>query len=119
MTHATFPPDVTHHAALDARMVEAARDVRLLNLASWPAGMETDFVAQYARGVVRLPVIEYPRHDFTEERRELAAVAAGADVDHPLGAYIAESARSWDIAAQLLEALGTAAVTTRRQRRGS
>jgi len=39
-------------------------------------------------------------------------VAAAADPDHPLGVYIAESARSWDTAAQLLESLGTAAVTT-------
>ena len=111
MTHATFPPDVTHHAALDARMVEAARDVRLLNLASWPAGMETDFVAEYARGVVRLPVIEYPRHDFSATRSELAAVAAEADPEHPLGQYLIDACRSWDTAAQVCEHLGTAAVT--------
>src|SRR5690606_20048277 len=102
---------VTHHAALDARMVEAARDVRLLNLASWPAGMETDFVAEYARGVVRMPVIEYPRHDFSATRSELAAVAAEADPEHPLGQYLIDACRSWDTAAQLCEHLGTAAVT--------
>ena len=31
------PRDLAHHAALDARMVEAVRDIRLLALASWPA----------------------------------------------------------------------------------
>ena len=106
------PASVRHHAALDARMVDAARGIRLLTLTSWPASEQAAFLADLARGQPRLPRHAYPRQDFTEERRELAAVAAAADVEHPLGAYIAESARSWDIAAQLLEALGTAAVTT-------
>ena len=43
-------PDVAHHAALDARMVIVARDIKLLSLASWPAGREIDFCADYARG---------------------------------------------------------------------
>ena len=34
-----------------------------------------------------------------------AAVSAAADASHPLGHYLRESARSWDIAAQLLESL--------------
>ncbi len=109
MTHSA---DVRHHAALDARMVDAARGIRLLTLTSWPASEQAAFLADYARGQPRLPRHDYPAHDFSAERRELAAVAAEADPDHPLGTYVAESARSWDVAAQLLEALGTAAVTT-------
>ena len=104
--------DIRHHAALDARMVDAARGIRLLTLTSWPASEQAAFLADLARGQPRLPRHEYPKHDFAAERRELAAVAAEADTSHPLGAYVAESARSWDIAAQLLESLGTAAVTT-------
>ena len=34
-----------------------------------------------------------------------------ADPQHPLGRYVSESAQSWSIAAELLEALGTPAVT--------
>ncbi|MEE7561130.1 flavohemoglobin expression-modulating QEGLA motif protein, partial [Xanthomonas sp. Kuri4-2] len=37
-------------------------------------------------------------------------IARAADPAHPLGAYLADSARSWDLAAALLEALGTPAV---------
>ena len=103
--------DVAHHAALDARMVDAVRGIRLLTLTSWPASEQAAFLADHARGQPRLPRHAYPRHDFTAQRRELAAVAAAADAAHPLGSYIAESARSWDVAAQLLEALGTAGVT--------
>ncbi|MGQ4660960.1 tyrosine/phenylalanine carboxypeptidase domain-containing protein [Lysobacter sp. F6437] len=104
-------PDVAHHAALDARMVVVARDIKLLSLASWPAGHEIDFVADYARGVARLPRIEYPRHDFSDARAELDEIARAADPGHPLGQYLIDSTRSWATAAQLCEALGTDAVT--------
>ncbi len=107
----TFAPEIAYHAALDERMVRAARGIKLLTLASWPAGLEAQFLADYARGAATLPQVDYPQQDFTQARRELAAVASEADPDHPLGQYIAESARSWSIAAELAEALGTEAVT--------
>ncbi|MEO6103725.1 MAG: flavohemoglobin expression-modulating QEGLA motif protein [Pseudoxanthomonas sp.] len=105
-------PDLTHHAALDARMVNAARGIRLLSLASWPATVQAPFLASFARGQAQLPVVEYPKFDFSAERGELDAIAAAADPAHPLGRYLQESTRSWSIAAQLLETLGTAAAGT-------
>lgn len=108
---AHLAPDIQHHAALDARMVRAARGIKLLTMASWPAGLEAPFLADYARGVARLPVIDYPKHDFSDVRAELDAVARDSDPDHPLGEYLIESAHSWGIAAQLLECLGTRQVT--------
>lgn len=103
--------DIVHHAALDARLVKAVRGIKLLSLASWPADAQAPFLAGVARGQPVLPVIEYPRLDFGDARRELAAVSAAADASHPLGRYLRESARSWDIAAQLLESLGSPRVT--------
>lgn len=104
-------PDIVHHAALDARMVQAASDIKLLTLSSWPVGLELQFLADYARGAATLPRIAYPRMDFSDARRELAAVADAADAQHPLGQYLVESARSWALAAELAEVLGTPAVT--------
>ncbi|MBB1473030.1 MULTISPECIES: flavohemoglobin expression-modulating QEGLA motif protein [unclassified Luteimonas] len=101
--------DIAHHATLDARMVQAARGIRLLTLASWPASVQHAFLARWASGDARPPQYAYPRHDFGDARRELAAIAVAADPQHPLGAYIADSARNWGVAAELLEALGTAA----------
>src|SRR5690606_31482194 len=46
-----------------------------------------------------------------EARREFEAIIAAADPTHPLGVYLVESAHSWDLAAQLLEHLGTPRVT--------
>ncbi len=88
-------------------MVKAARGIRVLTLASWPASVQRDFLAGLARGDARLPRIDYPRHDFGESRRELQAIVDAADPAHPLGRYLVESARQWDIAARMLEALGT------------
>jgi uncharacterized protein (TIGR02421 family) len=109
---ASHGADITRHAALDARMVGAARGIRLLTLVSWPIDVQERFVEGHARGRDALPEVAYPVLDFTGARRELDAIAAAADPDHPLGAYLVESARSWSIAAQLLESLGTAAVCT-------
>lgn len=108
-----FPPDIVHHAQLDARMVHAARGLRLLGLSSWPAITQHQFLEGWRRGQPVLPQYDYPKHDFSDPRRELAAVAAEADPDHPLGRYLQASARDWDIAAQLLENLGTPQVTAR------
>ncbi len=108
--------EVAHHAALDARMVVAARDIKLLTLMSWPAGLETKFLEAYARGTATLPQIAYPKHDFAEVRRELNAVSDAADPAHPLGQYLIESARSWSVAAELLESLGTPAVAAHSMR---
>ena len=108
----TLPSDITHHASLDVRMVKAVRGIKLLNLASWPAVVQEPFLASVARGQPVLPEITYPVLDFSEQRRELDAIAAEADPAHPLGRYLIESTRSWAVAAQLLEALGTPAAGT-------
>ena len=100
-------PGLAHHAALDARMVAAARGIRVLTLTSWPASVQQGFLADAAAGRLRLPRVDYPRHDFSDARRELQAVADAADPAHPLGRYLVDSARQWDVAARMLEALGT------------
>ena len=103
--------DIARHAALDARMVKAVRGIKLLSLASWPASVQAAFLAGCARGQPSLPQVEYPKHDFADARRELDAISAAADPAHPLGAYLRESAQSWNLAAQLLESLGTPAAS--------
>lgn len=105
------PPDIVHHAALDARLVKAVRGVRLLALASWPRSLQEPFLDSVARGQPELPQVEYPTLDFGDTRRELAAIARDADPHHPLGEYLIDSAHSWSLAAGLLESLGTTAVS--------
>jgi uncharacterized protein (TIGR02421 family) len=99
--------DTAHHAALDARMVKVARGIKLLSMASWPASLQEPFLEGWRRGNPELPKVEYAPRDFSASRRELDAIAGEADEAHPLGRYIAASARNWSIAAELLDALGT------------
>lgn len=103
-------PEIAHHAELDARLSRAARGIQLLGMASWPA-VQAPFLEAWHAGKPRLPQVDYPPHDFSDARRELDAIAAQADPQHPLGAYLVESARSRSAAAALLEVLGTDAVT--------
>ncbi|AXK72843.1 flavohemoglobin expression-modulating QEGLA motif protein [Lysobacter sp. TY2-98] len=110
MATVELPADVAHHAALDARMVRVARDIRVLALVSWPAGEEAKFLADYAAGTARPPVIAYPKSDFREARRELEAIVREADPQHPLGQYLIDSARNWGTAALMCEELGTTRV---------
>ncbi|WP_242112573.1 flavohemoglobin expression-modulating QEGLA motif protein [Luteimonas aquatica] len=104
--------DIAHHAELDARMVAAVRGIKLLSLVSWPASAQQRFLERHAQGRDELPHVAYPKLDFSHTRHELDAIAAAADPAHPLGAYLVDSTRSWSIAAELLEALGTDAVST-------
>ncbi|MGV8942903.1 flavohemoglobin expression-modulating QEGLA motif protein [Thermomonas sp.] len=103
--------DIAHHAALDARMTRAAREIRLLSLVSWPASEQQQFLADYAQGRAKLPAYAYPKHDFSAERAAFESIAAAADPSHPLGIYLIESAHSWGLAAELLENLGSPKVT--------
>ena len=99
--------DIARYAELDARMVKAARSLRILSLMSWPARFQQPFLEGWRAGNPQNPVIDYPKHDFSDARRELDEVARAADPAHPLGLYLVESARSWYVAAQMLESLGT------------
>ncbi len=98
-------------AALDRRLVEAVRGIRVLDTVAWPVAVERRFLETLEAGHETLPRFEYRVPDFSAPRAELAAIAAAADASHPLGAYLARSAASWQTAARMLEAVGTPGVT--------
>ena len=99
------------YSDLDRRLVAATRGIRLLQSVSWPASIEMDFVAAWKAGTARLPEITYPRFDFAETREALVGISIAAEPGHPLGDYIRRTAQSWRIATELLDAIGTPAIT--------
>ena len=107
----TMNKELMHAAALDMRLVEAARTIKLLSMMSWPAHLQHEFVSNYRLGHPKLPTFEYPKYDFSENRRELDSIIREADPTHPAGMYLIEAAQSWSTAARLLEVLGTHEVT--------
>jgi uncharacterized protein (TIGR02421 family) len=99
------------YSELDGRLVAATRGIRLLQSVSWPASIEMDFVAAWKAGTARLPEITYPKFEFAETREALLGISIAAEPGHPLGDYIRRTAQSWRIATELLDAIGTPAVT--------
>jgi uncharacterized protein (TIGR02421 family) len=105
------PEHLDVYSELDRRLVAATRGIRLLQSVSWPASIEMDFVAAWKAGTARLPEIAYPKFDFAETREALLGISIAAEPGHPLGDYIRRTAQSWRIATELLDAIGTPAVT--------
>jgi uncharacterized protein (TIGR02421 family) len=99
------------YSDLDRRLVAATRSIRLLASVSWPASVEMEFVAAWKRGAARIPDIVYPRTDFSETREALMGIVLAAEPGHPLGDYIRRTALSWRVATELLDAMGTPAVS--------
>ncbi|MEO5622021.1 MAG: flavohemoglobin expression-modulating QEGLA motif protein [Dokdonella sp.] len=99
------------YSELDQRLVAATRGIRLLASVSWPATVELQFIAAFKVGNAKLPTIDYPQADFADTRETLQAIAKAADTAHPLGDYIVRTAQSWCVATELLDAVGTPAIT--------
>lgn len=113
MSEVAAPPhsDLAHYAALDRRLLEAVRGINVLSAVAWPASKERRFLEALSNGREVMPKIDYAPRVLSAQRAELDAIAGEADASHPLGNYLQRSARSWSIAAQLLETLGTDQVT--------
>jgi len=102
---------LSHIAALDQRLVNAVKGIKLLGSVSWPAAVQRDFLARWHAGNAALPVVDYPRYEFSEVRAELDAIDDASDDSHPLGDYLHRTCESYRIATRLLESLGTPQVT--------
>ncbi|MGH8157141.1 MAG: flavohemoglobin expression-modulating QEGLA motif protein [Rhodanobacter sp.] len=104
-------PELQHYAALDQRLLAAVRGIRILPTVGWPASLEDRMIAAYGQGRFALPEVTYVQPDLGAARAELAAIEGEAGDGDPLGDYLCRTAESWRVAAEMLEAVGTAAVT--------
>ncbi|MEZ4453810.1 MAG: DUF1704 domain-containing protein [Nannocystaceae bacterium] len=99
--------DLTHFAAIDARLVEVAKDIKILSALAWPPSAADQFLASWEAEDPRLPVIEAPRANHDPVLRELDTLMAACDRDHPVGRYLYRSARSYHLAARMIAGIGT------------
>jgi uncharacterized protein (TIGR02421 family) len=104
-------PELERFAALDRRLLEAVRPIRILPTVAWPASLEERMIAAYRVNRLSLPDVVYQRPDLHRARAELAAIEIEAAGDHPIAEYLRRSAESWRIAAEMLEAVGTDGIT--------
>lgn len=100
------PAELAHYAALDQKLVEAARPIKVLSALGWPAHLCDEFLAGFRAGNPKLPEARVPKVDLADRRRALAQLMMQADPGHPLGRYIIQTAASYVIAARMLESVG-------------
>jgi uncharacterized protein (TIGR02421 family) len=98
-------------AELDARLVAATQDIRVLGLLAWPSRILAEFLPDWERGSPRMPRIEHPRLDYSKEIEALRDIMAGCDAYHPVGRFIYRTAESYVIAADMIQSMGTPAFT--------
>jgi uncharacterized protein (TIGR02421 family) len=114
VVNVAIDPELQRYAVLDQRLLAAVRGIHILPTVAWPASLENRMIQAYGQGRFSLPVISYAVPDLAEARAELAAIeadAVAAGAGDPLGDYLRRTAESWQVAAQMLEAVGTAGVT--------
>jgi uncharacterized protein (TIGR02421 family) len=107
------PDTLQQIAAADARLVEAAKDVKVLSYLAWPARLAEEFLAGWRAGDPRLPAAPREPHRFDHNIDELRAVMDECDVGEPIGRYLLRTARSYVTAARMVERIGTAEFTDR------
>src|SRR5450432_1881132 len=103
--------DLNRFADLDRRLVAAVKGIKLLASVSWPAHVQGIFLQQWRAGRVQLPEGTYTTSDYSRTREELEDIYLSADDAHPVGDYLRRTAQSWQIATELLQAVGTPAIT--------
>lgn len=95
----------------DAKLVLAARNIKVLSSLGWPTRMAEDFLAAWRAGNPKLPEVQLKKSDLKDECAALARIASQCDVAHPIGRFLNQTANSYIAAARMLEAVGTQAFT--------
>ena len=94
---------------LDASLVNAAKEIRVLSKLAWPSDLSAPFLESWNQGNPILPKTSYPTFDFSESKKKLDEVMKRCDQKHPVGRYIYQTAHSYILAAKMLENAGTPA----------
>jgi uncharacterized protein (TIGR02421 family) len=107
------PETLQRDAAFDARLVEAAKEVKVLSHLAWPARLLDEFLAHWKLHNPRLPEVPRPHLQFGANIGALRSVMDECDTDEPVGRYLFRTARSYVTAARMVERIGTAEFTQR------
>jgi uncharacterized protein (TIGR02421 family) len=102
--------DATEHfGAIDQQLVAASKGIKILSTLGWGDKVGDEFLDGWQKGNPKMPVVQYPRFDYADEKVALKRIMDTSSEDHPVGWYIGETAQSYFVAAQMLEGLGSAA----------
>lgn len=96
--------------ALDARVVDLAKDVKLLSYIAWPMELADTFLEGWRKGRPEIPRPPKPEPALDDAIPGLEELSRPAS-DHPVARFIARTAESYLNAARLLQNAGTRAFT--------
>ena len=107
----SLPPDLAAVADLDRRLCEVARRIKVLSYLDWPTAFRAEFLEGWHAGRPVLPRPTYKPLDYAEELAALRLISSEADVEHPIGRYVHQTAESYITAAAMLQGVGSKAFT--------
>ncbi|MBX7144569.1 MAG: flavohemoglobin expression-modulating QEGLA motif protein [Oligoflexia bacterium] len=111
MSSAVINQQLQKLVSLDARLVEAAKSIKVLSNLAWPPDLAQKFLDSWNKGNPILPEVSYTGKNYSSTTGALKEIMRDCDQHHPIGNYIFKTAESYCIAAAMLECLGTAAFT--------
>lgn len=104
--------DIDRLASIDANIVAAAKDIKVLSRLSWPSDVMQSFLDAWERGQPRLPQVSYDTTGLEATRERLReCMVAASDIKGPLGDFLHATAASYETLCQLLQAAGSARMT--------
>lgn len=96
-------------AEFDKQLVAASKGIKVLSTLGWEEKIGQEFLDSWSKKQPKMPKIIFPKFDYTDQKAALQKIIKTTSEDHPVGGYIVETARSYHVAAQMLEGLGTPA----------
>jgi uncharacterized protein (TIGR02421 family) len=101
------PDRLQRIAALDRRVVEASKGIRILGALSWAPEVVEHFLTAHRAHRRELPRVVTEPLDHHASLEALAQLKSEIDSKDPLGRYLDETAGSYALAARMLEVPGT------------
>ena len=98
--------ELERFTSLDARLVDAAKNIKVLSQLSWPPELCAEFLQNWHAGKPQIPVSPHKPLDFSQECVALQKIVDEAGTDHPVGRYISQTAYSYILAAKMLANVG-------------
>ena len=96
---------------LDRKLVESAKDIKILSRLSWAPETAHIFIQNYEAGNKQLPSATAPEISHASEIDSLQFIVSCCDDQNPLEAYLKKTAISYITAAEMLASAGTPTFT--------
>lgn len=103
--------ELRQYAAIDAKIVALAGQVRILSTLAWPPEHQTNFLDSWHRGNPKLPKVKHPKLNYGPVIRALDILMAETTGENPLADYLRATIQSYKDASLMLENLGRPAMT--------